>query len=386
MHRTILALFATAVPLSSLLATRAAAQEARTRDSAGVRIIENSARKDAPVRFSLGDRPLMEVGGREFNRGDEFEHNQGYLRGVRLSQGGLAVIDVSRVHFFDPIGRRIRIVGRGQGPQGFDYVTSICGTHGDTLVLSDRGYISILDVRGDILRTVPRTDFGSAPFSFCLGDGTFVLEQSLGDVGARRQQRITRLRTDGSVVNVIGTFPRSPLDMVTMVGPAVVASGDGLYYGDPFTGEIRVYDPLGTLQRIVRTADRGDSITSAEAERRMAMTIPNNVTPDEHKARMDRMRSRPYAPTWPVFFQLEVGSDGTIWVQDYPKASETPDAWTAIDSTGRIVGRLVIPTVTEGTIRRHVLSFGSDNVMLRRFNADRTSSIAIYPLVKLAGR
>jgi len=381
-HHTILALVTTVVLSSSLAAPPGAAQEMRSRDSAGVRIIENPARKDAPVRFRIGDQPLLEVGGRESSRSEEFEHNQGYLRAVRLSQGGLAVIDVSRVHFFDPIGRRIRIVGRGQGPQEFEYVTAICRTRGDTLVLSDRGFISVLDVRGEILRTVPRTDIGSAPFNFCLGDGTFVLEQALGEVGTR-QHRITRLRTDGSVVNVVGTFPRPSLDMVTMVGPAVVASGDGLYYGDPFTGEIRVYDPSGALRRIVRTADRGDSITSEEAEQRMARTIPNNVTPAEHKARMDRMRSRPYARNWPVFFQLQVGSDGTIWVQDYPKAVGTPDAWTAIDSTGQIVGRLVFPTVPQGTMRSEVHSFGRDDVMLRRFHEDRTSSIAIYPLVRL---
>jgi hypothetical protein len=136
----------------------------------------------------------------------------------------------------------------------------------------------------------------------------------------------------------------------------------------------------------VRTADKGDSITREEAEARMARTIPRNVTPAEHKARMDRMRSQPYAQNWPVLVRLEVGTDGTIWVQDFRKTFEAPDAWTAIDSTGRIVGRLVFPAVPEGARGPNVLSFGSDYVMLRRFDADRASSIAIYPLVKLEGR
>ena len=371
--------------LTALLADDATAQEARFRDSAGVRIIENPARKDAPVRFRLGDKPLMEVGGRESNRNEEFEHNQGYLRGVRLSDGGLAVIDVSRVHYFDPNGRRIRIVGRGQGPQEFQYLTSICRTRGDTVIVSDQGMISFLDGRGEIFLKVPRGDIGFAPFSFCLGDGTFVLEQSGSDVGAP-EHRVTRLRTDGSIVNVIATFPRPVFDMVTGVVPAVATSDDGLYYVDPFTGEIREYAPLGALRRIVRTADKGDSITREEAEERMARTIPRNVTAAEHKARMDRMRSQPYAQNWPVLVRLEVGTDGTIWVQDFRKTFEAPDAWTAIDSTGRIVGRLVFPAVPEGARGPNVLSFGSDYVMLRRFDADRASSIAIYPLVKLEGR
>lgn len=376
------AVFSLAALQSFFLISDVAAQEARTRDSAGVRIIENSARKEAPVRFRLGDRPLLEVGGRELNRGDEFEHHQGYLRSVQLSQGGLAVIDVSRVHFFDPIGRRTRIVGRGQGPQGFEYLTSICRTRGDTLILSDRGYVSVLDVRGDILRTLPRADIGSAPFSFCLDDGTFVLEQNMGGALAG-PTRITRLRTDGTIVNEVGTFPRPAFDMVTMVSTTAVASGNGVYYGDPFTGEIRVYNASGTLRRIVRTADRGDSITVEEAEQRMSNTIPRNVTPAEYKERMDRMRARPYARNWPVLLQMEVGSDGTIWVQDFHKTLRTADAWTAIDSTGRIVGRLLFPPVPENTIGPQVLGFGRDHVMVRRFDANRLTSIAILPLLRV---
>jgi hypothetical protein len=91
-----------------VLTATATAQEARSRDSAGVRIIENPARKDAPVRFRLGDKPLFEVGGIESNPDEEFDHKQGYLRGVRLSDGGLAVMDVSRVHYFDENGKRVR--------------------------------------------------------------------------------------------------------------------------------------------------------------------------------------------------------------------------------------------------------------------------------------
>lgn len=388
MHRRILALVSIAVLLSPLVAAHATAQEPRTRDSAGVRIIENPARKDAPVRFRLGDKPLLEVGGLESIPNEEFDHKQGYLRGVRLSNGGLAVIDVSRVHYFDATGKRVSIVGRmGRGPEEFQYLMAICRTRGDTLILADshNRRLSVLDGSGRILRTIPQGDNGSASFSFCLEDGTFILERPEGEVGAR-QTRMTRLRTDGSVVNVVGTFPAAAFDMVTMVGATVLASGDALFYADPFASEIRVYDSVGKLRRIVRTADQGARITDGEADERMASTIPRNVTADERKQRMDRMRSRPHARNWPVLYQLQVGSDGTLWVQDYRKTSRDPDAWTAIDSTGRILGRLEFPPVPDRTMRPEVHSFGTNNVMLRRFDADGASSIAIFPLVTIDGR
>lgn len=372
--------------LPPFLTVDAPAQEARTRDSAGVRIIENSARKDAPVRFRLGEKPQFEVGGIESNPDEEFDHKQGYLRGVRLSNGGMAVIDVSRVHYFDATGKRIRIVGRkGQGPEEFQYLTSICRTRGDTLILNDshNRRLSVLDGSGRILRTILQGDNGSAPFSFCLDDGSFVLQRMLGEIGAR-QNRITRLRTDGSIVNVVGTFDASGFDMVTMVGPTITAYRDAVYHGDPFSGEIRQYGATGRLRRVIRSADVGDRITDAEAEERMAKTILPNVTAAERTARMERLRALPrVSRTWPVFYKFEVGSDGTLWVQDFEKAFGLSRAWTAIDSTGRIVGRLVVPPVPEGTFRPEVHSFGHDYVMLRRFDADGATSLALYPLVRV---
>lgn len=388
MHRLTLAALSLAIMPSLLLVGDANAQEARVRDSAGVRIIENAGRKDAPVRYRLGDKPLLQVGGIESNPDEEFDHKQGYLRGVRLSDGGLAAIDVSRVHYFDARGKRLRIVGRkGQGPEEFQYLISICRTRGDTLILSDshNRRLSVLDSHGQVVRTILQGDNGSAPFSFCLDDGTVVLERRIGTPDSR-QNRITRLRSDGSMVNVVGTFDASGFDMVTMVTRTLVASGNALYYGDPFRSEIRVYDTSGSLRRVIRTADHGERITDAEAEERMAMTIPRNVTGNERTARMDRLRSLPRASNWPVFREVEVDSDGTIWVQDYQRSSRSPDAWTAIDSAGRIVGKLALPQGVPGRPRPSVQSFGRDYVMLRQFDADGATSLVILPLIQIDGR
>ena len=205
--------------------TEASAQEARIRDSAGVRIVENTARKDAPVRYRIADKPLFEVGGLELNPDEEFDHKQGYLRGVRLSNGGFAVIDVSRVHYFDARGKRVRIVGKkGQGPEEFLYLTSICRTRGDTLILYDshNRRLSVLDGSGRILRTILQGDNGSASSNFCFDDGSFVLER-MDQLGSLRQKRVTRLRTDGSISNVVGTFPML-FDMVTMAPTSIIAS------------------------------------------------------------------------------------------------------------------------------------------------------------------
>jgi hypothetical protein len=61
-------ILATSLAVTLFVNARAAAQDARVRDSSGVQIIENSALKDAPIRFKLGDIPFLEVGGIEANR------------------------------------------------------------------------------------------------------------------------------------------------------------------------------------------------------------------------------------------------------------------------------------------------------------------------------
>lgn len=110
--------------LSQTVVTRVslqvAVQSPTVRDSAGVRIIDNAARMDAPIRFALGARAVFEVGGLEKSEATEFNHMAGFLNGVRLYDGRFAVIDMNRIHYFDSRPRRIRIVGRnGSGPAEF---------------------------------------------------------------------------------------------------------------------------------------------------------------------------------------------------------------------------------------------------------------------------
>jgi hypothetical protein len=84
------------------------AQSFITRDSAGIRIIENSALGDAPVRFRLAPQSVLDVGGLEANPELEFAATRGELRAFPLPDGGLAVLDISRLQLFSKAGERQR--------------------------------------------------------------------------------------------------------------------------------------------------------------------------------------------------------------------------------------------------------------------------------------
>ncbi|MEX2284535.1 MAG: hypothetical protein WEE89_18750 [Gemmatimonadota bacterium] len=359
------------------------AAQTTIRDSAGIRIVQNPSRARARVVFQLGATPSYQVGGPEEPTDNEFTPNQGYLRGVRLSDNGFVAIDVVRVHFFDAAGKRVRITGRdGAGPEEFRYLTSICRTRGDTVVVSDsrNDRIGVLDRNGTIVRSFRQNELGSPPFEGCFDDGTVVLERALSTApGASRKLRLTRVRLDGSVVNSIGDFTFPPFDFTQNAGTVAVGQ-QRLYVGDGLTSEIRVYNPAGKLTSIIRSDDPPVRITAAEADARMRATIPNNTPAAQVEERMQRMRSRPRATNWPAYQRAQVDARGRLWVQDYPMKLPSPNAWTAFDAEGRLIGRLVIPPPASGARRLEIIAFGMDQILVRRRDDDGFAYLTVLPI------
>lgn len=329
----------------------------------------------------------MQVGGLEADLEVEFDHKQGYLRGVRLASGGLAVIDVVRVHLFDANGKRVKIVGqKGSGPEEFRYLTSICRTRGDTLIVNDSNNrrITIIDAKGEIVRTVPQGTNGSMPFNSCFDDGTFLTENYVDPPNVPDPRiRFTRRRTDGTIAAELGQLRRAPFDMVSQSEPSVAPFGNRFVFGNTMQSEVGVYDASGKLISIVRSSDAAVPVTDADVERRISSTIPRNVSADERKQRLDRMRASPHAPNWPAYARVLADPTGQLWVQDYRASRPAPDGWTAFDASGKMLGRLVFPVPANKDERQpEVISFGRNDILIRTRDADGASYLGIYPIVR----
>jgi hypothetical protein len=364
----------------------AAAQNApRIRDSAGVTIVENSARLGAPIRFALGAAAVLDVGGLDDNAANEFNHRQGYLRGVLLSNGDLAVIDVNRVHFFDRTGKRKLITGRdGSGPGEFRYLTSICRTRGDTILVSDNRNrrLTVLDRNGSVVRSIAAADIGSPPFDACLDDGTFILQKSQFVQNGPSTVRAARYALDGTMVDSVGTFDFGVFDMATQREAQLFAARSSIVFARGF-GEVEIRSLAGKRVTIVRSADAAKPISDAEREERWKGTIPRNTPPDEVKQRMDRMRSMPTDKTWPAHGRAHVDLDGRLWIQDYRQSARVEHAWTAFDSSGKLIGRLVIPATTK---RFEVIGFGRNQLLVARTDEDDALHFTVYPITMTNGR
>ena len=367
----------------------ASAQTPRIRDSAGARIIELPLRETIPIAFRPGIRPVFEVGGTELNPEQEFNHLQGYLRGVRLSNGGLAVIDVTRVHFFDARGTRIRIVGReGSGPQEFLYLTAICRTRGDTIVVGDNRNrrLSVIAPDGPIVRTIAQGNNGGPQVEgFCFSDGAVAVMRPIGELRAgARTQRITKVQINGTVERVIGDFDGRLFDIVSQTSVGIAAHGRTLFFGDPAAGEVRQYTDAGKLLRIFRLTEPRQRITEAEVEERLARMNPSNMTDAARKEQIARFRALPRSDTWPLYYRFFVSSEGILWFHDFRRDYRAATIWSGFDSAGRAVGRLELPAPRGPAAEVH--GFGADYIMMRRFDADMAAYLSTYPLMRVDGR
>jgi len=371
------------------------AQSFITRDSAGIRIIENSALGDAPVRFRLAPQSVLDVGGLEANPELEFAATRGELRAFPLSDGGLAVFDISRLQLFSKAGERQRVIGRaGSGPQEFRVLHTGCALRGDTLLVID-GQLSrvvMLSAGGSFLQSAQFDDARAMQLHPCFGDGTLLVQRIVGRRPGRVDVDLVRLRRDGMVLNAAARMMDVPArDVVTQGTLSVVAAGAVAYFGDGETAEVRVFRRGGGLVRVIRMADRPVAIRSSELDVELAAVFPPAVVAGhDRETVMARARSQIGRTTWPVFGQLMPGDDGRLWVRQHRRLSQLSDSpfmsesWIAFDSLGRMEGRLVLPAFAlRDRAPPRVVAFMRGGVLLLRRDDDGAPHFTLYPLERV---
>ncbi len=377
----------------------ARAQVPTVRDSAGVQITENPAREAFRINLKLGDSPILDVGGLHDDNPDaEFDASRGYLRGVRLSDGGLAVVDVNHIKYFDASGTLRKVAGRGgDGPGEFRDLNAICRTRGDTIVVADRSRLGVLDKHGTFIRHVPSTP-RFLPVDGCFGDGTFLLSNATyrTPTPTTRTTHLWRMGLDGTEVDSLGDMVFPFGDVVLQGEITWLAAGSKLYVGDPYRKDLHVFElsqrvaggrvssvaPMKLVMSI-RTADRAVPITDAALEERLALMVGVNMSDTERRARMDQMRAMPRASTWPTIGRIYADPDGNLWVADYLQHWGAPTGYSKFDANGRLVGRLVIPAATPPARALRVIGFGRNDILVRRSDDDGAAHLSVYPLVPL---
>lgn len=139
------------------------AQAPKTRDSAGVAIVETAKRATAPAALKTGDTPIYDAAGPELDTR--------YIPMVARFPDGRMVVSVhTALKYFDRDGKFIKTVGReGAGPEDFRAINAICRITGDTLLVFDGGNsrFAVLTPTGAFKRLVPRTAYTVNRYGGC---------------------------------------------------------------------------------------------------------------------------------------------------------------------------------------------------------------------------
>lgn len=390
-------------------APTAAAQA--TRDSAGIRIIDNAKPAWSPGReWRLSEQPILVIGG-----GAGADGALGRIAGVtRLSDGRVVVADQStlQLKFYDASGRHLKSVGgKGQGPGQFRDFNTITRLAGDSIAVETRDIASIFAPSGTFVRNVQFGPFSpgalQTPFVSALGrfdNGTAVVadfpQGQRGPAGARQwvdsaslflvDRAGTVVRPLGKapiVVFVAGTTHPSPLDF----GPqaAYASSGLAFHWGFPDQYAIRVYDADWKLERIIRRAWTPRPLTGAEIDVYVDgwMQMWSKQTGAERETERKEMREQTYPEFLPAYSAILATAPGEIWVREpdltgapgcwcLAGLSTVPSKWSVFDAGGRWLGDVAMPP------RFIPLEIGADYVLGRSRDADDVPHAVMYRLKK----
>ncbi|HEV8597867.1 MAG TPA: hypothetical protein VGQ69_00745 [Gemmatimonadales bacterium] len=357
-----------------------------TRDSAGIRIVENSGPAwGAGKGWTVVDSPLVDIGGR-----DEPAYELEQVRGpIQLGDGRLALANAAsnEIRLYDATGKHLRTAGRaGSGPGEYRGIAGIWPGAGDSLLVADimLRRITVLDAEGNTGREY---SLGGQPSQFVPMGGRIELAIPLGMftdgsvVGVsqsvvinqarpgvyRDSVNVIRYGPDGAVRDTLGRFPGLEMESMTItMGPGslampiavplgkqtMIATRDNhLFVAQNNQWEIEIRGTDGALRTLARApvtpakltpsdiaAHRKELLGSMEAQplmRGLPAALKSQMT-----ARVEQAK---YPETLPYFGALLTDAEGDVWAQEAAAPTRKAGRFFVVDSTGRWLGTVTMP-------------------------------------------
>jgi hypothetical protein len=391
-----------------------------TRDSAGIRIVENSGPAwEIGKGWSVVDSPLVDIGGRVGEPAYELDQVRGP---VVLSDGRLAIVNgaTSEIRLYDAGGRHLASAGRaGAGPGEYQNIVGIWGGPGDSLLIFDVLIRRLTVVDGDAKlgrvfsltgqggQLVPSN--GRVSVAIPLGwseDGSvlalsqsFTINQSRTGI-YRDTLTVIRYGADGGVRDTLGRFPGAETEQMTLTlgtqsfsAPSAVplgkvtssAVGQNRFFvtkNDAWEIEIRGLD--GKLHTVVRghavparitpsdmAAHRKEQLTALQSRPELR-NMPEALK-QQLRARVEQAK---YPATLPFFGSLLVDASGNLWAEQGSSPAQRSQRYDVVDSTGRWLGVVGMPADF------HPTSIKADAIYGIWTDADKVQHVRGYRLRK----
>jgi hypothetical protein len=271
----------------------------------------------------------------------------GILFVTQPRSGEVAIINVAD-------GKLIRTTRRGEGPGEFR-VPVDAGTKGDTVWIQDGslGRISLFNSQGAFLRTIP---FPSRHTAVGLTtDGAILGQRNPHNGGSTPLLRFSRSTQaidtllqmpqtspvvmdarapNGPTIRFLNPFAQVPIAQLDSDGrTAIVVTMDG----EPGR-EIQIQRVLGDRRTAVRVRYPPQRVQMEDLERFTQSFPPALRT----RGAIERMR---FPSSWVPVNRVEVARNGDVWLGS--DISGKPVAWTIVNRTGQIVGKLQSPVASK---------------------------------------
>ena len=90
--------------------------------------------------------------------------------------------------------------------------------------------------------------------------------------------------------------------------------------------------------------------------------------------------------TWPAYGDVKLDNAGRLWIQHTRRRADEPDSWVSFDSTGVLLGRLVVPTYLGDLRTRSVLAIERNEVLVLGSDLEGAMYVSGYPLRAVKAR
>ena len=371
-----------------------------TRDSAGIRIVENARpADDSRLAWRIGSEPAVSIG-EVF--GDEAYLLDQVSDAVILPDGRVVVANtgLNELRVYDAAGVHLATWGRrGQGPGEFLNLVGVDVWPGDSVVAWDsrNRAISVFDSGGTFGRSFVLESEPNRPLEprFAFSDGSFLGRHEVVTGLGHRRSKVSYERRDGdgrrwrdygthdgvdSYTGTIGggiifreALPFSRGFHTAQWGDLVIINPDDEYH-------ILAYDGTnGSLARIVRREHANRAPTGAEAEQELERILERSpYDPRTLDMIRDGFKDVPVVERFSAFRALLTDPLDHLWVREttLPDVDRPAPLWTVFDPEGRALGFVETPAGLT------VFEFGADYVLGRATDEMGVESVEVWALVR----
>jgi hypothetical protein len=330
--------------------------------------VENTApRWKEGEAWALSAEPTVDIGVVDGAR--EYQLSR-VTDALRLESGQIALANggSQEIRFFDRSGKYLHSVGgEGGGPGEFQALSWIRASRGDTLVAYDgrQRRLSTFDPQGTFVGSTTlelTAEKGYLSPAGQFADGTLFVQLgqvfSPGEVKrgvVRDSASYLRYSSAGALLNPVIRLRGSEAFVESDEKSLSVSSlifgrsslhalvGNQVFAADNDTYEIGLYGMDGKLMELIRRRAEPRPVTRTDFDAVRQEHTEGMDNPSLAKRFTDMMEKMPVPSTLPAFANLEVDSEGNLWVQEYPAPAAEGTEWTVFEPDGRMLGAVSMP-------------------------------------------